>query len=387
MFDQPTPPPTGTALTVSAARLRNLCKQLAPAWVRRSTIPILSCVRLQVTPSGTTLTTTDLDLTIRIFADDIASPEPFDTCVDFALLRNIAGSIDGPLSITYAPATDKARTARLTITTDDGTEVAINLTFPGEDFPILPDTLDDPLAWHTIDMTTDDLHRMINLSFPCVSTEETRYYLNGIHLCRKPDAANLRAVATDGYRLAVIDTPCAMPDGITAIVPTVAIRAITGIIGKRGNTTAHLMLHHEAPRMRLVNGQITIDCKLIVGEFPDYTRVIPKAEIRSIVNVTATALRQLMPMYDSMTYGAKFHDGKVTLVNLKLGSISAPAPMLHLPQDPAEQVREISFNLSFLMTQGYLTPTMRMALTAPDDPARITGPDPDALWLLMPMRV
>lgn len=387
MFDAPAPQ-SPTTITTTAARLFQLCKQLAPASRgRKRAVPVLSCALIQAGPDGTTLTTTDLDLTIRIHADDLISPEPWQACVSFGLLSSIARSMDGPLCLIHVKGVDESHMDRLTIADDDGTTASVNLIIPATDFPALPDGLDATTDWHVIPMAPADLRRAIDLAAPCVSTEETRYFLNGIHLCQKPDGTTLRCVATDGRRAAIIDTACTLSEPVAAIMPTIAVRAIQHLVDKRGNEQATLMLHRTAHRMRLIHGPMTIDCKMIDGTFPDYTKVIPKAETRTSVTVTAAALRRLNPMHHATDHRATvFRAGRMICQNPEFGEISAPAPMLHYPRPDAPPVEEIGFNLSYLLTQAHLTPTFRLDLTAAKDPARIHGEDPAAMWLLMPMR-
>jgi DNA polymerase-3 subunit beta len=389
MFDQP--PPPATSLRLSAARLLTICRQLAPAYQARNTIPVLGTALLQAGPDGATFTITDLDMQVTVTADDLISAEPWTACIPFGLLRRLAASLDGLVTIAFAeggphPA---GKMDQLTLSTEDGFSATINLMCTKIDFPTLPDHLKDE-AWHDITMSPADLRRFLNLTIPCVSTEETRYYLNGVHLCRKPGGSTLRTVATDGHRLAVIDGAIEAPEGTSAILPTVAVRAMLSLVSHKSNDPVIFRLNRTATsggatRMRLDHGTVRIDCKLIDGTFPDYTRVMPQNATRGTLTLTAATLRRLSAIMTERAQAVAFRDGRATIKSPDIeGEISVPAPMEMA--DPVDRM-EIGFNLRLILAQARMTATFRMELLGPSDPARIRAEDPDALWVIMPMRV
>jgi DNA polymerase III subunit beta len=387
MFDQS--PPPATSMQVSATRLLSICRQLAPAYQRRVSIPVLETVRITATPNGSTFEITDLDLRIRVQADDLTSPEPWDACVSFGLLRRIAATLDGVIRIAFAKTGPKdGPTDQMMLSTEDGLSATINLLCTPLDFPVLPDAVDDAEAWHGLTLTPAQLRRHLDLARPCFSTEETRFYLNGIYLCRKPDGQTLRSVATDGHRMAVIDGSVDMPEGVTAILPTGAVSALSQLIKPTANDPVVLMLHKITPRMRLVHGALQIDCKMIDGAYPDYTRALPKAETRAAITMTATALRRLTPFLTERSQTVTLHDGKATVRSFDLGGeIAVPVQWDDLSAEDMPPLGPCGFNLRYLLDQGRVTPAFRIEVTAPSDPARVLGEDPDAMWVIMPMRV
>lgn len=390
MFDQASAP--ANALQVTAHRLQAICRQLAPAYERRTTIPVLETVLIEAEEFGTRFSLTDLDLQIAIRADDLPCSSPFRACVPFGLLRRIAGTLDGTIGISFAPG-DRVthRMDQLTLATDDGLSATINLLCPPEDWPSLGIKGDTPEDWSAISFTPADLRRCIDLSRHCISNEETRYYLNGIFLCRNPERATVRAVATDGHRMAIIDTPTTAPEKLEAILPRVFIQALTALIVPTSNEPVTLALHKSTPRVRVANGPICIDCKLIDGSFPDYTRVIPKEPTRTILTLTAAGLRRLTPYATQRSNAVVFHDGRAVMKSLDLGEISVPVTMAKPDAEPAQGTNEapgpMGFNLGYLLDQARITPTFRAELIKPGDPARVFSEDPDAMWILMPMRV
>ncbi len=390
MFDQP--PPPATSLQVSAARLLDICRQLSPAYVRRFTIPVLGTALIDAGPDGTSFTLTDLDIQIQVRADDLISMEPWRACVPFALLRRVASTLEGLVTVAFAVGGPHpgGQMDQLTLSTEDGFSATINLVCGILDFPTLPDKLAEA-TWHRLDMSPADLRRYLTLSSFCVSTEETRHYLNGVHLCRKPEGTTLRAVATDGYRMAVIDGGVGMPEGISAIVPMVAVRAMLALVSHKANDPVSLHLLGETMpgarsiRMRLIHGPVQIDCKLIDGTFPNYTRVLPTKDTRATLTLAAGAVRRLQALLTERTQAVKFAAGRATISAPDLqGEFSVPAPMALID---GEDPMEVGFNLRYVLAQARVTSTFRLDLVGRGDPARVRAEDPDALWILMPMRV
>lgn len=390
MFDQP--PPPATSIQISASRLLEICRQLAPAYVGRYTIPVLGTVLVDAGPDGTTFTITDLDIQIRLRADDLASIRPWCACVPFALLRRLAGTLDGLVTIAFAEGGPhpRGKMDQLTLSTEDGFSATINLMCGQIDFPILPEKLAEA-TWHRMEMPPADLRRYLTLTSFCVSTEETRYYPNGVHLCRKPGQTTLRAVATDGHRMAVVDGGIEAPEGVSAIVPMVAVRAMLSLVSHKANDPVHFMLLAEekpgagSMRMRMVHGPIQVDCKLIDGTFPDYTRVLPTKQARATLTLAAAALRRLQGLLTERTLAVKFADGRATVRSPDLqGELSVAAPMAIAE---ADLPFDCGFNLRLLLAQARVTASFRMELVSPGDPAVVRAEDPDAMWVIMPMRV
>ena len=385
------------ALAIPADRLRAICRQLAPAHERRSTIPVLETVLIEAGKTGTTFRITDLDMQITVTAEDLTCAAPFRACVPFGLLRRCAATFDGVIRISHTPEqliekpNPSWSPARLTLATDDGFSATINLLCPPEDFPAWHGPME---GWSQIEATPAQLRRMFALSRHCISTEETRYYLNGVFLCRKPDGDTLRAVATDRHRMAVIDGPIAAPDGVSAILPTRLVGAILAVTDPKASEPVALML--VGARARIIAGTVQIDAKLIDSTFPDYTRSIPQKDATLSITLNAAALRRLTPFASQRSNAVEFCEGKATMKDaINDGSVSVPVTMTALVDGAAMDMKvagyvgraAYGFNLGYLLAQSALTPTFRMDVTSPSDPARIHGEDPDAMWIIMPMRV
>src|SRR5262249_2394432 len=138
-------------------------------------------------------------------------------------------------------------------------------------FPAMPAS-DLP---HQFALSADTLKRLIDRTRFAISTEETRYYLNGIYLHPLPDKKLLRAVATDGHRLARAETE--MPKGAERmsgiILPRKAVQEVRKLLD---DIDQPIEIAVSDSKIRLDIGGIVLTSKLIDGTFPDYERVIPQ---------------------------------------------------------------------------------------------------------------
>ncbi len=156
----------------------------------------------------------------------------------------------------------------------------VRLAEPG-DWPGVngPKATDEKLCRFPIE--AGELRRILDRAAPCISTEETRYYLNGVYL-HPVNGAALRAAATDGHRLALVDTP--LPEAAAKfegqIIPTKAVAILRRLLSAM--KVEHILdITADSTRLRL-EGQIgemavMFTTKAIDGSFPDCERVVPKA--------------------------------------------------------------------------------------------------------------
>ena len=235
---------------------------------RRNTIPILSNVLIEAGKSGLKLTATDLDI-------EIVEALPAD------ILRN--GSATAPAHMLYdivRKLPDGAQ-VQVELLASEGGRLSVSAgssrfelaCLPREDFPqmaagALP---------HKFRLAADDLKRLIDKTRFAISTEETRYYLNGIYLHAAKDAKPpvMRAVATDGHRLARYELE--LPDGSAGMPGVIVPRKTVGELRKLlDEVSGDVEVALSDTRIQFRVGTITLTSKLIDGTFPEYERVIPR---------------------------------------------------------------------------------------------------------------
>ena len=233
---------------------------------RRTTIPILSNVLLSTEDGNLRLTATDLDLAI---VEDAPAEiqEPGGTTVPAHTLYDIVRKLpDGAqVGLSY-----DAGEGRLKLSA--GRSNFALACLPREDFPAMTE---DELP-HRFELAAGALKRLIEKTRFAISNEETRYYLNGIYIHSQESngAQVMRAVATDGHRLARVEMP--LPEGAAGmagiIVPRKAVLEVEKLLEEAGDTVEVAL---SETRIRFAFNSTIITSKLIDGTFPDYERVIP----------------------------------------------------------------------------------------------------------------
>jgi DNA polymerase-3 subunit beta len=226
-----------------------------------------------------------------------------------------------------------------------------------------------------------------------ISTEETRYYLNGIylHIVTVGDAKVLRAVATDGHRLARAQIPA--PAGSEAMPGIIVPRKTVGELQKLlESTSADVRVEVSDNKVRVTIGEVVLTSKLIDGTFPDYVRVIPQGNDK-LMKVDrgefAEAVDRVSTVASERGRAVKLAlaDGKLILsVNNPDSGTATEELGVDFDGDPIE----IGFNAKYLLDIGaqLRSGTAVFKLADPGSPTLIEdNDDQDALFVLMPMRV
>jgi DNA polymerase-3 subunit beta len=262
-------------------------------------------------------------------------------------------------------------------------------TLPESDFPDLaPGDLT-----HKFALAAADLKRLIDKTQFAISTEETRYYLNGIylHIAGSGKAATLRAVATDGHRLAQADLP--LPAGATnmpgVIVPRKTVTEVQRLI--EDNDT-EIEVELSTAKIRFTIGHVVLTSKLIDGTFPDYARVIPSGNDKELVvdrRDFETAVDRVSTVSSERGRAVKLSlsGGRLVLSVTNPDSGSATEELeVEYEADPID----IGFNSRYLLDiAAQLDGEVAvLRLADPGSPTLIQDKDAKgALYVLMPMRV
>jgi len=229
---------------------------------RRNTIPILANIVLRAESSKLSLTATDMDMDIMTELDCSVIQEGSCT-VPAHLLNDIIRKLpDGSeVSIHVSDGNAQISAGRSSFKVP---------TLPVDDFPAF-NTSDLPVKFI---LTTADLRHQIDMTRFAISTEETRYYLNGIYF-HKSDSGALAAVATDGHRLALARID--MPQGAETMPEIILPRKAVGELRKLlDDAEGEMHVSLSETRAEFAFGSVRLTSKLIDGSFPDYTRVIPE---------------------------------------------------------------------------------------------------------------
>ena len=368
---------------------------------RRNTIPILSNVLIEADASGQLkLMATDLDLqVVETVAAKVETPGT--TTVSAHTLFEIARKLPEGAEVSLAAAEGKMQVK--------AGRSNFNLpTLPRDDFPViaegdLPTSFELPVAeliqiidktrFAIFELPAKTLAELIDRTRFAISTEETRYYLNGIFLHVAEDSTGpvLKAAATDGHRLAryTVTRPegaAGMPD---VIVPRKCVGEIRKLLDEaEGNVEISL----SASKIRFQLGNAVLTSKLIDGTFPDYSRVIPTANDK-LLKVDPKSLFQGVDRVSTIA-SEKTRAVKVGLdkdrITLSVTSPENGTAAEELPAGYDADAMEIGFNARYLSDiLGQVDgDSVELHLADANAPTLIRESEKSpALYVLMPMRV
>lgn len=369
-------------LTIDRAALLRALNHVQSAVERRNTIPILANVLMRAEDGALTLATTDMDLEIN---ESVAATvkQPGATTAPAHTLYDIIRKLpDGSaVELTLADGGN-------VMTVKAGRSTFKLSCLPVADFPALsggdlPTSFAVPAA---------ALRALIDRTKFAMSTEETRYYLNGIyiHAAQSGGVAVLRAVATDGHRLARFEMP--LPDGAAGMPGIILPRKTVGELRKLLDEAADaIRVDLSASKMRFAFDHIILTSKLIDGTFPDYEKVIPAGNDK-IVEVDPKVFSNAIDRVSTISDG-KSRAVKIAL-NGKTMTLSANSPEAGSATEDLEvnsnDNLEIGFNARYLLdiTSQITGDGCRIVLADAASSAIIQDTsDSSALYLLMPLRV
>ena len=252
--------------TIERATLLKSLSHVQSVVERRNTIPILSNVLIEASADGAIkLMATDLDLQI-VESVSAQVEQAGATTISAHTLFDIARKLPEGSQVSLHAAEGKmliqAGRARFNLS-----------TLPRDDFPVIAEG-DLPT---TFELPAETLKQIIDKTRFAISTEETRYYLNGIYFhVTDDDQPVLKAAATDGHRLARVTVT--RPDGAEGMPGIIIPRKCIGELRKLlDEVEGSVGIALSASKIRFGLGSAILTSKLIDGTFPDYSRVIPTA--------------------------------------------------------------------------------------------------------------
>jgi DNA polymerase III subunit beta len=349
---------------------------------RRNTIPILANVLIRGENAKLAVKATDLDLeVIETIAAEVAGPGA--TTVPAHMIYDIVRKLPEGAQVVLDASGERG-----SLTIRAGRAQFSLQTLPESDFPDL--AAGD--MTHRFAVSAKDLKRLIDKTQFAISTEETRYYLNGIYLHGLDGkTATLRAVATDGHRLAQVDLPA--PAGAAGMPGVIVPRKTVGEVQRLiEDAEAEITVELSQTKIRFTLAEVVLTSKLIDGTFPDYARVIPvgndkeltvdKPDFEAAVDRVSTVSSER-----GRAVKLSLSAGKLVLSVTNPDSGSATEE-IEVEYD-AERL-DIGFNSRYLLDiaaqiEGEVAV---LKLADPGSPTLIQDRDAkDALYVLMPMRV
>ncbi len=368
-------------ITISKANLAKTLSHLHRIVEKKSTIPVLSNIKIEADADlKFTATNTDLEIIEKV---DGNVNEKGSITIPAHVLNDIVRKLPDQ-DVELKTSSDESN-----IIIKSGNSEFTLPTLPASDFPVMT-TSSMPFKFK---LACDDLIKLIDKTKFAVSTEETRYFLNGIyfHTLEKDGKELLRAVATDGHRLARQDVKS--PEGAKGM-PSIIIprRVIAELRSLLDDTSDDITIETSEAKARFSFGNATITSRLIDGKFPDYEKVIPTSNDKEM-EVDCKMFSEAVDRVSSVSYE------KSKAIKLKLGksklTLLASTPDSGSAVEDLEvqydsDAMEIGFNSRYILDiadqiEGKF---VKFIISDPSSPAILTElDDASTIYVLMPMRI
>jgi len=344
---------------------------------RRQTLPILSNLLLSVGPERMSMTASDMEVEL-VASLDKPCEDGGDITLPARKLLDICRTLPDDAEIRLETGGDQAHVvsgkSRFTLS-----------TLPAQEYPLVE--IAEPAAEFSLAQQT--LKQLLDRTAFAMAHQDVRYYLNGLLL--ELDGSRIRAVATDGHRLALFDTETALEleNPLQIIVPRKGVQELIRLL-EESEEEAVVRISSNHIQIRLNGLQFT--SKLIDGKFPDYSRVIPEVGKHPVVS-DREALRQSLTRV-SILSNEKYRGVRLLLDKNRLRAIA------HNPeQEEAEEEleveyagpdMEIGFNVSYLLDALNIIRTDKVFVTINDpNSSCLLLPEngTDCKYVVMPMRL
>ena len=357
--------------------LLNSLQQIIGAVEKRQTMPALSNVLIKTSNDSLSLTATDLEIEFVTHSNMIID-EPGEITVPARKLLDICKSLPSDSEISITIKDEKAMI-------QSGRSRFSLVTLPASDFP----SLDEISSNSEFEIPQATLKDIIDKTAFAMAQQDVRYYLNGLML--EVGSKVLRAVATDGHRLAYCEkeTDCELPDIKQVILPRKGVLELARLLDN-SEEKVKIILGNNHLRVEINNIRFT--SKLIDGRFPDYNRVIPD-DGNCIIKAEREVLKQAL-IRASILSNEKYRGIRLVLEN-NLIHLQAQNPDqeeadVDLEVDYTGDSLEIGFNVNYMIDALNATAcdTAQLTLRDSNSSCLLTYPDQaDCKYVIMPMRL
>ncbi len=350
---------------------------------RRNTIPILANVLIEAEGDAVSFRATDLDIEVTDKVPAMVTRAGATTVGAHTLHEIVRKLPDGAM----VELEDDGIAGRLEVRA--GRSHFSLATLPREDFPVMASSEYSC----NFGCKAPVLRRLFDKAKFAISTEETRYYLNGVymHAATGADGPVLRCVATDGHRLARIDAE--LPEGAADLPGVIVPRKTVGELRKLlEDDETIIAVSVSETKLRFATPEVTLTSKVIDGTFPDYSRVIPTGNTKRL-EVDAAEFARAVDRVATVS-SERSRAVKMTLDEDRLVlSVNAPdsgAAEEELAVAYSDDALEIGFNAKYLLeiaSQVDRENAVFLFNSAGDPTLMREGGDESAVYVVMPMRV
>lgn len=350
---------------------------------KRNTIPVLSNVRIEALGDGISFKATDMDTEITEIVD-AKIMETGATTAPAHMLYDIVRKLSDGAEVEITFPDDKGQ-----LSIASGRSRFALSTIGVEDFPVISG---DKLPIN-FSFAREELKDVIDRTQFAVSTEETRYYLNGLYIHAKNEGAAkvLRVVATDGHRLACVESP--LPKGAEKINGVIIPRKTIGEVRKLLDDTKadNIEISLSDNKVRFTLEEVTLTSKLIDGTYPDYERVIPTDNDKLL----ELRVKDLANAVDRVSVVAERTRAIKMITEENKVIITTSSPDLGSALDELEakydnESLEIGYNFRYLLDilAEIKGETVQISFADASSPSVLHDTsDASAIYVLMPMRI
>ncbi|GHE96312.1 DNA polymerase III subunit beta [Thalassotalea profundi] len=345
---------------------------------RKSTLPILGNILLDVSEQSLTLIATDLELEMVSYAVIDNQGENGKITVPARKLLDICKGLPDGALITFETDNDVIKI------TSNRSKYSLS-TLSAADFPNIEEWKGDV----EFKLLKSELLRLIESTHFSMANQDVRYYLNGMSI--ETEGSEIRSVATDGHRLAIckINNESLTLPTRQVIVPR---KGILEIIRLLDPVDEEIQVYLGSNHIRIIDSEFSFTSKLVDGRFPDYRRVLPRNGDK-FLHTNKENLRQLLSRA-SILSNEKFKGVRLNFSNTDL-KITANNPEQEQAEEileidfPYEEV-EIGFNVNYVLDvlSAIKDSEVKFTLADANSSVVIEGEDSgEALYVVMPMRL
>ena len=364
--------------TITREALLKPLQLVAGVVERRQTLPVLSNVLLEVQGDKLSLTGTDLEVEMVGRAQLLEPGVDGEITVPAKKLMDICKSLPDQSTIEITQDEHKVQLST-------GRSKFVLSSLPANEFP----NVDEIEAAATVNVPQAQLRRIIDRTAFAMAQQDVRYYLNGLLIEVKSDG--LRAVATDGHRLATcaVNVDLEVDTKTQVIVPRKAVLEMAKLMTDPEASVEVLL---SSNHIRIQVGDYTFTSKLVDGKFPDYERVIPRNGNKTLI-ADRQALRQVFAR-TAILSNEKYRGVRLLLEDNTLQVVANNPEQEQAEESIGVEYQgeslEIGFNVSYL--QDVLSvldgDDMKMTLADANSSAVMQEVDGgDSLYVVMPMRL
>ena len=364
-------------LQIEKETLLNPLQQIIGAVEKRQTMPALSNVLLRAKDNKLTLTATDLEIEL-VSQIAMVIDEPGEITVPARKLLDICKSLANEAIINFSVKDNKALI-------QSGRSRFTLATLPASDFP----ALDAINSIYEFEITQKTLRDIIDKTAFAMAQQDVRYYLNGLML--EVSANVLRAVATDGHRLAYCEkqTNAEIADIKQVILPRKGVLELVRLLNENDDMVKITL---GSNHLQVEFNELRLTSKLIDGRFPDYNRVMPE-DGSNIITADRDQLRQAL-IRASILSNEKYRGIRLVLEKnlIKLQAQNPDQEEADVEQEVvyAGDDIEIGFNVNYMLDVLNVTNSdmVQASLRDSNSSFLLTYPDQaDCKYVIMPMRL